>query len=402
MDGTREPLLPDGRHLPHWLGDLLPALIVLPPALASTPMGPSVLDSPAAAAWTVLSAVAVAARRHRPRTAVLVVLGAVIGSVSTVGLLVTPLLALLVAVFSMARHTDRRTASVLALVVVVVTVMVTAATQLVQGWELLRAVVQVTGMVGFAAAAGDAARSREAHLTALVERTRQAEEGREVEARRRVAEERLSIARDLHDVVAHQIAVINLQAGVASQALRSRPEDAEQSLLTIREAARTVLGEIGGLLRVLRTADPATDGTAPRPVSGLAQLEQLIADFGRSGLRVDQRTLGTPVDLDPTVDAVAYRVVQEGLTNAHKHGADASALLQVEYEGTAVELSVTNTVGPAGAHSRRAVDGHGLVGARERVAAAGGELHAGFGPGPVHRLSARLPLPRPTTGASAP
>lgn len=394
MDTIAVPPPSPRHHLPPWLGDLLPALLVLPPALVATAMGPSVLHSLPAAGWVLLSTVAVLRRRHHPRAAVLVVLIVVAGSLPTVGLLIPPLLGLLVVVFSMGRRTDRRTTLLLALLSVVVTV-TASAVHLAQGWELVRAVVQVTGLVGFAAAAGDGTRSREAYVAAIIERARRAEEGRDAEARRQVAEERLTIARDLHDVVAHQIAVINLQAGVASQALRSRPDDAERSLITIREAARTVLSEIGSLLQVLRTSDPRVDQPDSRPVPGLAQLVELVADFDRGGLRVDQRVLGTPVPLDPAADAAAYRIVQEGLTNAHKHGSDASALLQIEYSPLGVEINVTNTVPVVPARGRRASAGHGLVGARERAHAVGGELRTDLGPGPVHRLTALLPARRP-------
>lgn len=377
---------------PRWARDVLPALVALPPAFVTTPFGPSVLDSAAGAGWVVLALAAVVGRRYRPRLAVLVSLAAAVASLLTVGVLATPLIGLLVTIYAAARYTDRRTAALGWVVVVAVLVAVTATLPLA-GWELLRAVVQITAATGFAAAAGDGTRSRAAYVAALLERAQHAEESRETEARRRVAEERLSIARDLHDVVAHQIAVINLQAGVASQALRARPDDAERSLLTIREAARSVLAEIGGLLRVLRTTEVDDRQLSTRPVPGLAELDELLDDFRRSGLRVDERVLGAPFELEPAVDAVAYRLVQEGLTNAHKHGADASALLQVEYGDAGVEVSVTNTIGTTGARPRRSSEGHGLLGARERVAAVGGDLVAGFGPGPVHRLSARLPGP---------
>lgn len=400
MDTDDAPPPSHGRRLPPWLRDLLPAVLVLPPGLAATPMGPSVLHSLPAAGWVLLATAAVVGRRHRPRAAVLVVLAVVAGSLLTVGVLIPPLLGLLVVVFSMARHTDRRTAVLLALLVVVVTV-AASAVYLGPGWELVRTVVQVTGLVGFAAAAGDGARSRAAYVAAIIERARRAEEGRDAEARRQVAEERLTIARDLHDVVAHQIAVINLQASVASQALRTRPDDAERSLLTIRDAARTVLSEIGSLLQVLRTSDPHPDQQGTRPVPGLAQLPELVADFHRSGLQVDQRVLGTPVDLDPAADAAAYRIVQEGLTNAHKHGADASALLQIEYGPHGIEINVTNTVPVVPVRARRAPGGHGLTGARERAHAVGGALRTDFGPGPVHRLTALLPGREPA-GRSGP
>lgn len=317
-------------------------------------------------------------------------------AVAVDGPLFSYLAALMVVVFSVARHTDRRTAVIVA-AVAAVTVGVAGAAFLPAEWGTVRPFVQVIAMVGFAAAAGDASRSRRAFIDTITERARRAEETKESEARRRVAEERLAIARDLHDVVAHQIAVINLHAGVASSALRARPDDAERSLVTIREAARTVLGEIGGLLSVLRTSDPPADSPAAglAPVPGLAELDRLVADFARGGLRVDVRTVGTPFDLPESVDLVAYRVIQEGLTNAQKHGSDASALLQVEYAPALLDVTVTNTVVAKPGASRSRPAGHGLTGARERVAAVHGTLDTSFGPGPVHRLTARLPLPAP-------
>lgn len=386
--------------LPRSVRDAAPILAVVPGAFAPPndllvngggpqwPTVPTVL-------LTVAAGLLVGLRLRHPRGAAAAVIAASVAAMAAGGSLFSYLAALMIVVFSVARHTDRRTAVIVA-AVAAATVGVTGTALLPEEWGTVRPFVQVSAMVGFAAAAGDASRSRRAFIDTITERARRAEETKESEARRRVAEERLAIARDLHDVVAHQIAVINLHAGVASSALRARPDDAERSLGTIREAARTVLGEIGGLLNVLRTSDPPAGpaaGLAPAP--GLAELDRLVTDFARGGLRVDVRTVGTPYQLPESVDLVAYRVIQEGLTNAQKHGSDASALLQVEYDPALLDVTVTNTVAAKPRASRSQTPGHGLTGARERVAAVHGTLDTSFGPGPVHRLTARLPLPGP-------
>lgn len=381
--------------LPSWLGTVLPAILIPPPALVVV----GTTDSPLPTPWVVLIVVAVVvvvALRHRfPLGAAATVVGLAVLTLAFDGPVVSIFIALVVVVFSAARLTDRRTSLIVAGTAALV-VGGSAALLLGDQFGLIRSFIQVCAMVGFAAAAGDATRSRAAVIQVMTERARRAEESLESEARRRVAEERLTIARDLHDVMAHQIAVINLHANVASQALRTRPDDAERSLFTIREAARTVLGEIESLLRVLRVGDPERaegDGTAPVP--DLADLDRLVADFERSGLRVDLRRVGDAVEVAEPVGLAAYRIIQEALTNAHKHGNDASALLQLEYDQRTLEVTVTNTVYPATSPAVRDEDtrGHGLVGARERAAGVRGELETTFGPGPVHRLTARLPLP---------
>lgn len=381
----------------RWLRDAAPALVVLPTVFApsddSGPQPPTV-----GAALLVLAAAAlVVCRRRYPRVAAVAAVLATVLVMAASGPFVAYVTAMVIVVFSVARHTDRPTAAVVATTAAVV-VGVAAALLLPQSWGN-RPFVQVAAMVGFAAAAGDASRSRRAYIDTITERARRAEETKESEARSRVAEERLKIARDLHDVMAHQIAVISMHAGVASQALPTRPDDAERALATIRQAARTVLGEIASLLRVLRAADPSRAGQAPdlAPVPGLSQLQRLVTDFTRGGLRVDLRMVGEPVELPAAVDMVAYRVIQEGLTNAQKHGSDSSALLQVEYDQQLLEVSVTNTVTKTTGAGHQLAGGHGLIGARERVAAVQGAFDTSFGPGPVHRLVARLPLPEPAT-----
>lgn len=300
-------------------------------------------------------------------------------------------LAAAIAMFGVATHATRRTTFVVAGLTVLAIVFL----------SLLAAISSVTDpriiqfaiFVAFAAAAGDAGRSRREYIIAITERAERAEQTRDAEASRRVAEERLKIARDLHDAVAHQISVISLNAGVASSALETRPEKAKAALGTIRSASRTVLGEIGNLLEVLRAED--SEGvTAPQ--LGLAHLDDLVAQFAADGLDVKVRLEGDPGEVTGAVDLVAYRVIHEGLTNAHKHGAEHRAHVLIEVREDQVLIVVTNPVlPPADSQQGRGVTsaggGHGLLGIRERVSAVRGAVEAGPMPGGF-RIAATLPL----------
>jgi signal transduction histidine kinase len=394
-------------RLPEWLRDTFLVVLVLGPSFARTDVSGNITSSPAAALLVMISAGTVLLRRRAPLVGASVAVAACVLGLAVDGPIVSHLIAVLLGVFAVARRDSRRTS----LIFSGATVLLLAAAMLVfldSSWHDARAMLQLAAFVGFATAAGDANRSHVAYIRSITERARRAEETKESEALRRVAEERLRIARDLHDLLAHQIAVINLHSSVASQALPDRPADAEKSLATIREAARGVLGEIGGLLNVLRATDAG--GLSTAPVAGLADLETLLIDFERSGLQVDSRVAGTPRPLPGAVDMVAFRVVQEALTNAHKHGADHTALLHLDYQPAGLEITVTNTVAPqpragsaAAAAETTTIEsaagaGHGLLGARERVGSVAGRLTAARGPGPVFRFTAWLP----TEAAPAP
>lgn len=257
--------------------------------------------------------------------------------------------------------------------------------------------LQVGLTAALAGALGDAARSRRAYVRAVIERARRAEQTRDAEARRRVTEERLRIARDLHDAVAHQISVISLNAGVASSALDTRPERAREALATIRTASREVLGEIGSMLTLLRTPDEADSRTQP----GLARLADMVESVRVAGWEAVVRDeLGLPSaaeDLPLSVDIVAYRVVQEGMTNALKHGTARRVHVLLRRDGDELEVVVTNPVDRVAPASELPPSGFGLVGLRERVDSVGGVLEAGPAPGGF-RLAARLPL-APAAGA---
>jgi signal transduction histidine kinase len=234
------------------------------------------------------------------------------------------------------------------------------------------------------------------------ERARRAEETREAEARRRVTEERLRIARDLHDAVAHRISVISLNAGVASSSLETRPEKARDALATIRTTSRDVLGEIGAMLSVLRAPDEAAVLEQP----GLARVPEVVESVRVAGWDVVVRDeIGTDAEapgIPIGIGIVAYRVVQEGLTNVVKHGTTRRAHVLMRRDGDVLEVVVTNPLDrlpePAEAPP---TSGFGLIGLRERVDAVCGELDSGLAPGGF-RLAARLPLPAPVRTETAP
>jgi signal transduction histidine kinase len=260
----------------------------------------------------------------------------------------------------------------LTLISSVVTALAPAAILVAQsGFSVDAFVYGLTAWCGLAAVSGIAVRSQRAVVAAAHERARQAEATREEEAQRRVAEERLRIARELHDVVAHHISVINVQAGVAGHLVRSDPDRAVEALGHVREASQIVLSEVPGLLGLLRTAD---DQLVRSPAPRLADADELVEAARRSGLDVTWRTTGSPVTLAPGADLTAYRVLQEALTNAARHGCG-RAVGRVAHDSEGCTLEVRNERRPqdTAAGSER----HGLMGMRERVAAVGGELTVG-------------------------
>ncbi|MET7402604.1 histidine kinase [Dactylosporangium sp. NPDC005572] len=235
-------------------------------------------------------------------------------------------------------------------------------------------------------AVGDAVRNRRAYIAEVTERARQAEQTREEEARRRVMDERLRIARELHDVVAHHIAVINVQAGAAGHVLRDRPEAVWPVLEHIREASDTVLREIRSVIGVLR--DPGElDDTGPSP--GVARIPELVGSLSAAGFDVRVEADGEERSLPAIVDLAAYRIVQEALTNAHRYG-DGSARLAIRHTPDAILIDVVNRVDPR--RTGRAGSGFGLLGMQERASAAHGTVTAGPADGGRFHVHAVLPV----------
>jgi signal transduction histidine kinase len=247
-------------------------------------------------------------------------------------------------------------------------------------------------------ALGVAVRTQRAYVVALAERARRAEETREQETRARVAEERVRIARELHDVVAHHIAVINVHAGLARRAVGRDAAVVDTSLGHVQDAARTVLDELGAVLQVLRSNDALDPATAPTP--GLDRLDDLLATFAAAGFVVRTRATGRRRDMNGICDLAAFRIIQESLTNASKHGTGLGAELELTYTVDALTIAVHNPVeaapGPAVGASPR---GHGLIGMRERAAACGGSLTVRRD-GRTFRVDAVIPY-RPTGAATS-
>jgi len=213
----------------------------------------------------------------------------------------------------------------------------------------------------------------------------------EREARRQIDEERLRIARELHDVVAHTMATINVQASAATQLLTRSPEQAAESLAAIRSASKEGLRELRAILNVLRHADEPADST--EPTSGLTRLDALAAGVRQAGLPVTVTVTGRQRPLPAVTDLAAFRIIQEALTNTIRHAGPATAQVDIHYGDDELLVEIADTGRGATLRSEDAGgSGHGLRGMRERAAAAGGTIEIGPGPAGGFRVAARLPL----------
>lgn len=212
---------------------------------------------------------------------------------------------------------------------------------------------------------------------------------REENARRAVFEERVRIARELHDVVAHHVSVMGVQAGAARRVLVRRPDKAQEALSSIEASSRLAVLELHRLLKFLRRAGEA-DQLAPQP--GLAQLPDLIGQVAQGGLTVSLSLQGDPRPLPPTLQVSAYRVIQEALTNTRKHSAGATATVRVAYQPAALEVEVLDDGGTGAGPPVDNGDGHGLIGMRERASLHGGHLCVGPRPEGGFAVHATFPL----------
>ena len=355
---------------------------------------------PATALVAAVACGALLLRRTRPR-AVLAVTVACAICYAYLGYDFNPVLLSPVvgAICTLALDTDRRTAWLGA--GAAAAVLVGSDMALGPGSWLEPQKLSVLAWTGMAAAAADAMRSRRAYISAIRERAERAERTREEEAHRRVAEDRIRIARELHDVVAHHIALINAQAGVAVHLSDEIPPQVRAALEHIRDASHEALQELKATVGLLRQSD---DPTAPlEPAPGLAQLPELLASFARAGLDVSYERVGEPRPLPPAVDLTAYRIVQESLTNVSKHAGVATARVQVYVgdERLAIRVEDDGRTAPMLSHPGPGRGtGHGLTGMRERAAVVGGTLSAGRDPWGGFRVAADLPL-RPASPLEA-
>jgi signal transduction histidine kinase len=234
--------------------------------------------------------------------------------------------------------------------------------------------------------AGRALRAHRAQAAHLLELARELEHEREQRTRAAVAEERTRLARELHDVVAHSVSLIAVQADAAEVGLERNPEQALPPLRAIRSAARDALGELRRMLGLLRTSD-ADPALSPQP--GLARIGPLVDEARGAGLAVELEVDQSLPALPPGLDLCAYRVVQEGLTNVRRHAGATHASVTVRGDDGVLDLEVRDDgIGPRSS----AAAGYGLVGLRERVGLYRGELYAGAGAAGGFVLRARIPL----------
>ncbi|MEV8365207.1 sensor histidine kinase [Streptomyces niveus] len=367
------------------------------------------LTAPPAAAYVIaVVSCAVLPLRHR---APLAALAATIASgvlVAPLGLLLSPLIvapALVTAYsYALTARTERRAAGAVLLSSVVLLV---ASTPLFGGvsWQDASRMGSVAAFPLMAGVLGHSVRNRRAYLAAVEERARRAEESRDGEARRRVAEERVRIARELHDLVAHQITLANAQATVAAHLFDIRPEQTRKSLHELVETTGHALDELRSTVGLLRQSGDTAGPAGPAP--GLARLPALLVSFRGAGLEVSVEQEGTARPLAPGVDLTAYRIVQEALTNVTKHAATGTARVHLAWNRDRVTITVADDgegedEGATGRPGAVAVPGrppgYGLIGMRERATAAGGQLSAGRRPEGGFLVSAELPLPPARSG----
>jgi signal transduction histidine kinase len=227
--------------------------------------------------------------------------------------------------------------------------------------------------IAFPLLLGIAVRSRREREDELAARTTELQREREENARRAVLDERVRIARELHDVVAHHVSVMGVQAGAARRVMAKQPEKAEEVLSSIEASSRQAVVELHRLLGFLRRPDQPEE-RAPQP--DLAQLPELVATLGEGGLTVELSIEGEPQALPRTLEVSAYRVIQEALTNAFKHSGGATASVRLSYKPTVLEVDVSDDGDGQVAQPAEHVGGHGLIGMRERVGLHGGHLSA--------------------------
>lgn len=329
-------------------------------------------------------------QRSRPRTVVAVTALCTAGA-AALGDLLTPLLLgpLMLALYRLALATDRGTTRLAFLgALALVTITAFAIDPVDHPWPM-----QTLGPAAWLllpVATGNAVRLRGAYVEAVQARAEYAERSREEEARHRVAEERMRIARELHDVVAHHLALANAQAGTAAHLARTHPAQVERILTDLAGTTSSALREMKATVGLLRQADDPAAPLAPSP--GLGQLPELTDSFDSAGLAVHVCTEGSPRPLSPGVDLTAYRIVQEALTNVTKHAGGAAARVRLRYGEDRLTITVTDDGASTAAATPAPGQGFGLIGMRERARSVGGALQAGRRPEGGFEVTTRLPL----------
>ncbi|MFD7277810.1 sensor histidine kinase [Streptomyces sp. NPDC059862] len=345
---------------------------------------------------TVLLGVAcLALLKHRshPRTALVVTAVCTVVAVA-LGYLLTPLLLapVMAALYWLATHTDRGTTRVYGITTMVAVTVAAGVSDSMDHVSLLLRTIGPFFWLLLPLAAGNMTRLRRAYLKAVQARAEHAERTREEEARLRVTEERMRIARELHDVVAHHMALANAQAGTAAHLALTNPQQTQKILTDLTGTTSSALRELKATLGLLRQNDDP-DSAPLEPSPGLTRLPELISACASAGLTVTVTTEGEPQSLSPGVDLTAFRIVQEALTNVTKHAAAEAAHVRLAYSGSRLLITVSND-GPATASLPEAAQsrGFGMMGMRERAHSIGGELCAGPRPEGGFEVTTALPL----------
>jgi len=236
---------------------------------------------------------------------------------------------------------------------------------------------------------GEVFRSRREREAELKERTEQLKGEREENAQRAVLDERVRIARELHDVVAHHVSVMGIQAGAARKVLNKQPDKANEALSEIESSSRQAISELHRLLGFLRPKNQA-DGVSPQP--SLKQLDILVKEMQNSGLPTEINVIGTEKPIPESIDLSAYRIIQEALTNILKHAGPAKATITLKYSNDVMELEIVDDGKGEITSSGKKPGGRGIIGMQERVSLHGGTLETGNLPGGGFFVRAKLPL----------
>lgn len=352
-------------------------VLLLPPTFVWATRHHSIVS---ALAPVLLQTLPLLVRRRYPLPVLAVVLSASIATQFVVG--VMPPFALGLALYTVASHTERRVA-LRAGVVTLVTLVV-----LLLARDGFDAKESVAHLIIFASATwilGDNVRTKRAYYRELEERAERLEREREESIRRAAADEQERIARELHDVIAHSVSVMVVQAAAANDIFERQPERAREALRSIEESGRSALTELRRLLGIVRTHERGR--LDPQP--GLAALEELIEQVRATGLEVELELDGKLGELPSGVDLSAYRIVQEALTNTLKHAQATHARVRLVRGAQELAIEVTDDgAGPG----KESTNGHGLIGMRERVTLLGGVLDAGAQAGGGFAVKVRLPI----------
>ncbi|NEB00339.1 sensor histidine kinase [Streptomyces sp. SID13726] len=331
--------------------------------------------------------------KHRTHPRLTVVVNALCAMVVIAqGYLLTPLLLgpVMASLYWLATLTERRTIRQYGLTTMAMLTLAAAFSDSMDHVSLILRTIGPVFWLLLPLAAGTMTRLRRAYLEATQARAEHAERTREEEARLRVTEERMRIARELHDVVAHHLALANAQAGTAEHLALTNPRQTKQILHDLTGTTSSALRELKATLGLLRQTDD--EGSAPpEPAPGLARLPELVSSCASAGITVTVTTEGEPQPLSPGVDLTAFRIVQEALTNVTKHAATQTAHVRFLYAGTRLLITVTDE-GPPTAPAPGPAKGFGVMGMRERAHSIGGELRAGPRPEGGFEVTTALPL----------